>query len=66
LIAEPDYRLGVVCALDEHRALADYYLYEAAKLYLEQENREGALETYGYLKSLRSPLAVKVYNRLYP
>jgi tetratricopeptide (TPR) repeat protein len=64
--AEAYYHIGVVYSIDEHRALADYYLYEAASLYLAQGNRNGALEAYGHLRSLKSPLAEKVHKRLYP
>lgn len=65
-LADAYYHIGVVYTINERRALADYYLYEAASLYLTQGNRNGALEAYGHLRSLKSPLADKVYKRLYP
>lgn len=64
--AEARFSLGVAYALDKRRALADDYLYQAAQLYIEDGDREGALRAYGHLKNLRSPMAERVYKRLYP
>lgn len=60
------FSLGVAYAMDKRRALADDYLYQAAQLYIEEGDREGALKAYGHLRNLRSPMAERVYKRLYP
>lgn len=65
-LADAFYSLGVAYAATDRRALADDYLHQAAEMYLRRGNRTKALEAYGQLRSLQSPLAEKVYLRLYP
>lgn len=65
-LADARYSLGIAYAMKKRRALADDYLYQAAELYIEAGNREGALKAYGQLKDLKSPLAERVYKKLYP
>lgn len=65
-LADAYYSLGIAYSTMDRRALADDYLHQAAEMYLERGNRKKALEAYGQLRSLQSPLAEKVYLRLYP
>jgi tetratricopeptide (TPR) repeat protein len=63
---EARYSLGMAYAVQKRRALADDYLYQAALLYIEEGNREKALKAYGHLRDLKSPLADRVFKKLYP
>lgn len=65
-LAEAHFGLGVAYAQKHRRALADDSLYQAAELYIEAGDRRGALMAYGRLRSIKSPLAFRVYRRLYP
>jgi tetratricopeptide (TPR) repeat protein len=48
--ADAHLNMGLACGMQEQQGLTAYYIHKAGLLYLEQGNREGALNAYKNLK----------------
>jgi tetratricopeptide (TPR) repeat protein len=48
--ADAHLNIGLACGMQEQHGLIAYYIHKAGLLYLEQGNREGALNAYKNLK----------------
>jgi tetratricopeptide (TPR) repeat protein len=48
--ADAHLNMGLACGMQEQQGLIAYYIHKAGLLYLEQGNREGALNAYENLK----------------